>query len=153
MTHNSRLPFRIMLVLAALSAMIGLICFAQPVSQAAPAAIVQNNVTDARWLNLTTGPALAAPSGKITAVPLTLTSANFNNDTRPDLIVGYETAVGGFLAYTEEPTVIYTPLQGEQFVTQLLSPMDLKVIQLLANSGWSIDRVLRTCVQSMESSA
>ncbi|MCB9446641.1 MAG: right-handed parallel beta-helix repeat-containing protein [Ardenticatenaceae bacterium] len=98
MTHNSHLPFRIMLVLAVLSAMMGLICFAQPVSQAAPAAIVQNNVTDARWLNLTTGPALAAPSGKITAVPLTLISANFNNDTLPDLLVGYETAVGGFLA-------------------------------------------------------
>jgi hypothetical protein len=48
------------------------------------------------------------------------------------------------------PTVTYTPLQGEQFAQRLLAPVDLSTILLLTNTGWSIQRVFRLCVQSIE---
>ncbi len=48
------------------------------------------------------------------------------------------------------PTVTYTPLQGEQFAKRLLAPVELTTLLLLANSGWSIERVFRLCVQSLD---
>ena len=51
---------------------------------------------------------------------------------------------------TASPTVTYTPLQGEQFAERLLSPVELTTVLLLANSGWSIERVFRLCVQSLD---
>jgi hypothetical protein len=51
--------------------------------------------------------------------------------------------------YTESPTVTYAPLQGEQFVTQMLTPVNLNTIVLLYHSGWSVDRILRLCAKSM----
>lgn len=52
-------------------------------------------------------------------------------------------------SYKEKPTVTYTPLQGEQFVTQLLSPIDERTIVLLVNTGWSISRVARISLQEI----
>jgi hypothetical protein len=46
--------------------------------------------------------------------------------------------------------VTYTPLEGEQFAERLLAPVDLSTILLLTNTGWSIQRVFRLCVQSLE---
>ncbi len=48
------------------------------------------------------------------------------------------------------PTVTYTPLEGEQFAKRLLAPVDLATILLLTNTGWSVQRVFRLCVQSLE---
>lgn len=59
----------------------------------------------------------------------------------------YRPTVG--IAYTEKPTVTYAPLQGEKFVTQLLSPVDLETLLLLYHSGWSISRILRVVVQGI----
>lgn len=55
----------------------------------------------------------------------------------------------GSLSYEEQPTITYLPLQGENFVRQLLTPISADQIQLLYYSGWSIDRILRVCVQRM----
>lgn len=49
----------------------------------------------------------------------------------------------------EQPTVSYQPLQGEDFAQRLLSPIDIETIVLLANSGWSLERILRLTLQSM----
>jgi hypothetical protein len=57
--------------------------------------------------------------------------------------------VGAGVGIAEEPTVTYTPLQGEQFVKQLLSPIDPALLLLLDHSGWSIERILRVCVQRL----
>ena len=57
--------------------------------------------------------------------------------------------VGAGVGVSEEPTVTYTPLQGEQFVKQLLSPLDPALLLLLNHSGWSINRILRVCVQRL----
>jgi hypothetical protein len=51
--------------------------------------------------------------------------------------------VRGNLAYSERPTVTYTPLGGKDFVQNLLTPMDLDSLLLLSSSGWSIERLLR----------
>jgi hypothetical protein len=44
----------------------------------------------------------------------------------------------------DNPTISYSPLQGEKFTKQILSKLSLNTIFLLLNSGWNIDRVLRS---------
>ena len=56
---------------------------------------------------------------------------------------------GATVGYTERPTITYTPLQGDQFVTQLMSPVDLDTILLLYHSGWSIERIFLVSLQSV----
>ena len=56
---------------------------------------------------------------------------------------------GASVGFTEKPTVQYSPLQGGKFVTQILSPISLETLALLARSGWSLERVLRLCVQDL----
>lgn len=60
-------------------------------------------------------------------------------------IYGFGTGIG----YTERPTVTYTPLQGDKFVRQLMTPIDLNIILLLYHSGWSVERIFRVCLQSI----
>jgi len=57
----------------------------------------------------------------------------------------FEIGPGG--EYEENPTVTYSPLQGEQFVKRLLSPISLETLLLLYNSGWSVERVFELCAQ------
>ena len=67
-------------------------------------------------------------------------------------LLGSEAKTYGFgagIGYTERPTVTYTPLQGDEFVRQLMSPVDLNTILLLYHSGWSIERIFRVCLQSI----
>lgn len=53
------------------------------------------------------------------------------------------------VAYRNQPVITYIPLQGECYVKKLLSPIPLKMIMALTNSGWSIERVLNVCVQEI----
>jgi hypothetical protein len=66
------------------------------------------------------------------------------NPINPDVL-----GVGTGINYEENPTVTFSPLQGEDFVNRILSPLQLDVLVLLSRSGWSIDRVLRVTVQQM----
>jgi len=59
--------------------------------------------------------------------------------------------LGTGISFSEQPTVSYTPLQGEDFVRQLMSPIDLNTILLLYHSGWSVERIFRVCLQSINS--
>ena len=58
-------------------------------------------------------------------------------------------SLGGEVSMLEIPTVTYTPLQGEQFVTQLMSPISMDTLLLLYHSGWSIERMFRVSLQSI----
>jgi hypothetical protein len=49
----------------------------------------------------------------------------------------------------EVPTVTYTPLRGQDFVRQVMSPIELRTILLLYHSGWAVDRIFGLCVQRM----
>ena len=57
--------------------------------------------------------------------------------------------ISGRLGYSERPTISYAPLQGQDFVERLLSPLTPETILLLSRSGWNIDRVLRLSVQRL----
>ncbi|MGB3627531.1 MAG: hypothetical protein WA989_17005 [Henriciella sp.] len=54
-------------------------------------------------------------------------------------------------AYTETPTITYSPVTGADFATNLLSPISAETIVLLANSGWSIERLMACCVERIGS--
>jgi len=51
--------------------------------------------------------------------------------------------------YTDRPTITYNPLLGENFARTLLKPIPNAAILLLAEAGYPIDHVLRTCVQAI----
>lgn len=53
------------------------------------------------------------------------------------------------VSYEDKPTISYTPLQGEKFTRQMLTPISLKDIYLLVQSGWTITRVMRLTVQAI----
>lgn len=57
--------------------------------------------------------------------------------------------LGGSVGMSEKPTVTYSPLQGDQFIQRVLSPLPLQTIVLLFHSGWSIERIFRLCFQRM----
>ena len=57
--------------------------------------------------------------------------------------------VSGHIAYTERPTITYAPLQGDQYVRELLSPLDLTTFLLFLHSGWEIDRLLRVVIHTI----
>src|SRR5262249_2717582 len=57
--------------------------------------------------------------------------------------------VGTALAYSEKPTVTYTPLAGEEFATRMLTPIPLESLMLFAQSGWSPERLLLVAVQQV----
>jgi hypothetical protein len=48
--------------------------------------------------------------------------------------------------YAENPTITYTPVQGEQAVKQLLEEITLDRFLLLTRAGWSIESLLWTIV-------
>jgi hypothetical protein len=58
----------------------------------------------------------------------------------------YSTGLGG--SYSDSPLIFYSPNTGERFVRQMLTPIDLRTISLLLQSGWSIERVLLLAADS-----
>ena len=51
------------------------------------------------------------------------------------------------LSYADKPTISYTPLQGEDLLKSILSPLQLESILVLTQSGWNIDRVFGLCFE------
>jgi hypothetical protein len=47
------------------------------------------------------------------------------------------------------PTAIFTPLQGEAFVRRLLAPISVTAVMALAQSGWSVSRVISLLVEQV----
>lgn len=79
------------------------------------------------------------------------TSPSFTASASGGAVVGGDLGdsgqVGAALTYSESPTIVYTPVGGEQFSTRLLEPVGLHTISLLSQGGWNVDRLLRLCVQ------
>ena len=57
--------------------------------------------------------------------------------------------VAGTLSIEESPTVTYTPLVGDHFVSQLLEPVEPGILLLLSHAGWSMERFMRLFVQEI----
>ena len=51
------------------------------------------------------------------------------------------------ITYADKPTISYTPLQGEDLLKSILSPLQLEDILVLTQSGWNIDRVFGLCFE------
>lgn len=58
-------------------------------------------------------------------------------------------SLGGRVLAEEKPTVTYSLLSGENFVERMLADVPLETLFLLESSGWSSERIFRTCVQRM----
>jgi len=58
-------------------------------------------------------------------------------------------AIGTGVDVAETPTVSYVPLQGEDFVKQLLRRVPFDDVMLLPQSGWSVERVMRLTVDEL----
>lgn len=60
-------------------------------------------------------------------------------------------SAGSGVEYSLTPTITYQPQKGAEFATKLLSPIGADTIILMANSGWSIERLLACCVEKFGS--
>ena len=60
---------------------------------------------------------------------------------------GDTTTPSGTVTYKQNPTISYTPLRGNQFLKQMLSPIPLEALLMLTQSGWSVQRVMSLCVE------
>lgn len=49
--------------------------------------------------------------------------------------------------YSQAPTISYTPLQGEEFLENVLTPIPIEALLMLTQSGWKIDRVFAICIE------
>ncbi len=58
-------------------------------------------------------------------------------------------ALAGGAGFAEKPTLFYSPLEGEKFVRQMMTPLSPDTLILLANSGWSVERVFAVTLQEM----
>lgn len=82
------------------------------------------------------------------------TQFNFTGKLLPSIkIPGFDNnnpgALGGEFAWSNQPTIQYSPLEGKDFAIQLMHPLDLRVLQGLVLTGWDVDRVFRMLVQNM----
>ena len=51
------------------------------------------------------------------------------------------------IAYSDKPTISYTPLQGEDLLNSILRHLELDPIFVLTQSGWNISRVFGLCFE------
>ena len=58
-------------------------------------------------------------------------------------------SIGGSGRYTDRPTITYSPLAGEKFTRELLTPILPASIFSMVQAGWPVDRVFQICVQSI----
>ncbi len=56
-------------------------------------------------------------------------------------------SLGG--SVVERPTVTYAPLQGDDFVKRIMSPMSLETLALMVRSGWRVEHVMTICLQAI----
>ncbi len=62
---------------------------------------------------------------------------------------GTEIGVDLGARYSEQPTITYEPISGAEFTQRLLTPISPHTIILLSQSGWSVERLLMCCVDSI----
>ncbi len=82
-----------------------------------------------------------------TASPYSLQVATITSRVEVEAGAGLDQGEdSALLRYAERPTIVYTPLTGEQFVRQLLTRIDLDTLYLMYGAGWEIDDIFRVFV-------
>ncbi|HBI21470.1 MAG TPA: hypothetical protein DDY37_02605 [Legionella sp.] len=71
-------------------------------------------------------------------------NVNVANSAPPPSLLGSGSAS---VNYSESPTITYTPLQGEEYIHRLLTPVNLDVLYMLFRSGWSVHHIGRMVIQ------
>ncbi len=56
---------------------------------------------------------------------------------------------GGYYRYSDKPTITYTPLSGQKFTRNLLTPIPPMGIVAMVQSGWPVDLIFSICVKSI----
>jgi len=69
--------------------------------------------------------------------------------TLPEAGINVFTLGAGKAEFVEKPSVFYVPLEGEKFVRQMMTPFNPNLLVLLANSGWSMERVFMVMLREM----
>ncbi len=72
-----------------------------------------------------------------------------NENVGPNKPNPHSLEMGFGVTFFDRPTVTFSPVQGQEFVQRLMTPLTLETIVLLQRSGWSIERVLRLTVQQI----
>ncbi len=75
-------------------------------------------------------------------------AADFNRSMSPGSIAT-TVDIAPNVSYSEAPTITYTPMQGEEFVTRLLTPVDVQILKMFFRDGWGIARIMRTFIQRL----
>ena len=57
--------------------------------------------------------------------------------------------LGAGIDYAERPTITFGILGGDEFERDMLEPVSVSTIALLAESGWRVDRVMRLTVEAI----
>jgi len=85
------------------------------------------------------------------AVNSVITSYSYEGSVGVEGTAGLSEPVGGDnviatanLAYSERPTITYSPLSGQQFTARMLAPIPVEAIFALGQTGWDIDTLLLT---------
>jgi len=76
-------------------------------------------------------------------------SAVYPNTGDPIPAPALQRTYGANLSYSDTPTIMYRPLAGAEFSNRVMAPIPLATLLHLAQSGWSIDRLLMCCAQKI----
>jgi len=57
--------------------------------------------------------------------------------------------LGGSAWYSDRPTITYSPVTGEKFTRNFMTPIPVQGILFLLQSGYAADRVFRLCVHTI----
>jgi hypothetical protein len=74
------------------------------------------------------------------------TAGSFGASTGEPL---WSVGAGGSVRYIERPTITYSPLSGQEFAAQLVSPVPTELLFSLVQSGWPPDQLLVMCIQRL----
>jgi hypothetical protein len=90
-------------------------------------------------------PLITRPDRNITKRSLGSGGLSMSREKAPGSDDEFSNGIG--FDYYERPTVTYSPLQGQDFVSRILSPITVESLILLLGSGWDSERVFRFCMQ------
>jgi hypothetical protein len=61
----------------------------------------------------------------------------------------WSAGAGASARYIERPTITYSPLSGQEFAAQLVSPVPTELLFSLVQSGWPPDQLMVMCIQRL----
>lgn len=85
----------------------------------------------------------------VTASPTLELSSGLNASLDSDGDFGGAGSSGG-VVYTDQPTIVYEPLDGREFANELLVPLDAAPVFLMVANGFDFDVVARLLFASIE---